>query len=154
MSTLKEKLRADRVQAMKARDELAKNALGLALTVIQRAEVTGEAHELTDDEVLAILRREVASRKDSAAAFAAGNRQDLVDKELAEAELLSAYLPAQLDDAELDAIVAEEVAAAAKAAGGEVSMRQMGQVIKAVNARVDGRAEGALVAAKVKAALA
>ena len=152
--SLKERLRADRVAAMKARDELAKNALGMALTAIQRAEVAGEAHELTDDEVLAILRREVATRKDSAEAFQAGNRPELAEKELAEAALLSAYLPAALSEADIDAIVAEEVAAAAQAGDGTASMRLMGQVIKAVNARVAGRAEGAVVAAKVKAALA
>ena len=152
-SSLKERLRADRIAAMKARDELAKNALAMTLTAIQRAEVEGEAHELTDDEVLAILRREVAMRKDSAEAFVAGGRTELAEKELAEAALLSAYLPAALSEADIDAIVAEEVAAAVRAADGTASMRLMGQVVKAVNARVAGRAEGAVVAAKVKAAL-
>ena len=152
MSSLKEQLRADRVAAMKARDDLTKDALGMAIAAVQREEVAGEAHELSDDEVRAVLNREIRQRKDSAEAYEAGNRPELAEKELAEAEVLQRYLPAPLTDAELDALVAEELAAAR--AAGEVTMRQMGQLIKAVNARTDGRAEGAVVAAKVKAALA
>ncbi|MDQ7992172.1 MAG: GatB/YqeY domain-containing protein [Propionicimonas sp.] len=155
MAELKDRLRADRVVAMKARDELAKNTLGMALTAIQLEEVAGEAaRELSDDEVLRVLTREAAKRKDSAEAYAAGNRPELAEKELAEAALLQAYLPAALSEAELDALVAEEVAAAAASLGEKPTMKQMGQVIKAVNARAQGRAEGATIAAKVRSALA
>jgi len=154
MAELKDRLRADRVVAMKARDELAKNTLGMALTAIQLEEVAGDvARELTDDEVLKVLTREAAKRKDSAEAYAAGNRPELAEKELAEAALLQAYLPAALSEAEVDALVAEEVAAAAAALGAQPTMKQMGQVIKAVNARAQGRAEGATIAAKVRSAL-
>ncbi|MCW5952397.1 MAG: GatB/YqeY domain-containing protein [Propionibacteriaceae bacterium] len=154
MAGLKDRLKADRIVAMKARDEIAKNTLGMALTAIQLEEVAGEvARELSDDEVLKVLSREVAKRKDSAQAYADGKRPELAEKELAEAVVLQAYLPAALTDEELDALVAEEVAAAAAALGGAPTMKQMGQVIKAVNARAQGRAEGALVAAKVRAAL-
>jgi uncharacterized protein YqeY len=154
MAGLKDRLRADRVAAMKARDTLARDTLGMALTALQLEEVSGEvARELSDDEVLAVLTREVAKRRDSASAYAAGKRQELADKELAEAALLQAYLPAALTEAELDVLVAEEVAAAAEALGAAPTLRNMGQVVKAVNARVKGRAEGAVVAAKVKAAL-
>ena len=153
MSSLKDQLRADRIAAMKARDETIKDALAMTLTAIQRAETSGEAHELTDDEVLAIIKREVTMRKDSAEAYHAGNRLDLEAKELAEAAVLGAYLPTPLTDDEVDALVAEEVARVQQA-GTEVSMKHMGQIIKAVNTRADGRAEGAVVAAKVKAALA
>ena len=104
--------------------------------------------------MLKVLTREAARRKDSAEAYTAGNRPELAAKELAEAEILQAYLPAALTEAELDALVAEEVAAAAAALGAEPTMKQMGQIIKAVNARAAGRAEGATVAAKVRAALA
>jgi uncharacterized protein len=97
-----------------------------------------------------VLGREVRKRKESAELYESGNRPELASKELAEVELLSAYLPAPLTEAELDGIVAEEVAAL----GEDASMRQMGQVIKAVNARAKGRAEGAVVAAKVRGALA
>jgi len=154
MAELKDRLRADRVVAMKARDELAKNTLGMALTAIQLEEVAGEvARELTDDEVLKVLTREAAKRKDSAEAYAAGRRPELAEKELAEAAILQAYLPAALSEGELDALVAEEVAAAAAALGAQPTMKQLGQVIKAVNARAQGRAEGAVVAAKVRSAL-
>ena len=154
MAELKDRLRADRVAAMKARDELAKNTLGMALAAIQVEEVAGEvARELSDDEVLKVVTREVAKRKDSAEAYAAGNRPELAEKELAEAAVLQAYLPAALTEPELDALVAEEVAAAAAALGAAPTMKQMGLIIKAVNGRAAGRADGATVAAKVRAAL-
>ena len=155
MAELKDRLRRERGAAMKPRDQVAKDTLGMALTAIQLEEVSGDAaRELTDDEVLKVLTREAARRKDSAEAYTAGNRPELAAKELAEAEILQAYLPAALTEAELDALVAEEVAAAAAALGAEPTMKQMGQIIKAVNARAAGRAEGATVAAKVRAALA
>lgn len=154
MAGMKDRLRADRVVAMKARDELAKSTLGMALSAIQLEEVAGDvARELSDDEVLRILTREVAKRKDSAEAYTSGNRPELASKELAEAAILQAYLPAALTEAELDGLVAEEVAAVAEVLGAAPTMKQMGQVIKAVNARANGRADGATVAAKVRAAL-
>ena len=112
------------------------------------------ARELSDAEVTTVLRREAAKRKDSAQAYAEGNRPELAAKESAEADVLQRYLPAALDEAELDAIVAEEVSAAAAALGEPLGMKQLGGIIKAVNARTAGRADGAAVAAKVKAALA
>ena len=153
MSSLKDQLRADRVAAMKAHDATVKDALAMALTAVQREETSGEAHELTDDQVRAVIKREVAMRKDSAEAYRAGNRPELEAKELAEAEVLGRYLPAELSAEEIGALVAEEVAAAREAAGGELAMKQMGLIIKAVNARAEGRADGATVAAQVKAAL-
>ncbi|MCB0913647.1 MAG: GatB/YqeY domain-containing protein, partial [Propionibacteriaceae bacterium] len=126
----------------------------MAVAAIKNEQVAGtEARELSDDEVLAVLNREVSKRRDSAEAYTAGNRPELAAKELAEIEVLQRYLPAALTDAELDAIVAEEVAAAAAQLGAAPTMKQMGVVIKAVNARAAGRAQGAVVAAKVKAAL-
>ncbi|MCA0306843.1 MAG: GatB/YqeY domain-containing protein [Actinobacteria bacterium] len=154
MSELADRMQADLVAAMKARDDLVRSTLRMAMTAIKNEEVAGaEARELSDNEVLGVLNREVAKRRDSAEAYTAGNRPELAEKELAEVEVLQRYLPAALSDAELDAIVAEEVAAAAAQAGEALTMRQMGLVIKAVNARAAGRAEGAKVAAKVKAAL-
>ena len=154
MSELKDRLQADMVAAMKAHDELTKSTLRMAVAAIKNEQVAGtEARELSDDEVLAVLNREVSKRRDSAEAYTAGNRPELAAKELAEIEVLQRYLPAALTDAELDAIVAEEVAAAAAQLGAAPTMKQMGLVIKAVNARAAGRAQGAVVAAKVKAAL-
>ncbi len=154
MSELKDTIQADLVTAMKAHDELTKSTLRMAVAAIKNEQVAGtQARELSDAEVLGVLNREVAKRRDSAEAYTAGNRPELAAKELAEVEVLQRYLPAALSDAELDAIVAEEVAAAASQLGSTPTMKQMGLVIKAVNARASGRAQGAVVAAKVKAAL-
>jgi uncharacterized protein len=151
MAALKAQLRSDLTTAMKARDTFRTGVLRMVLSAIQTEEVAGaSARELSEDEERAVLGREVRKRKESAELYESGNRPELASKELAEVELLSAYLPAPLTEAELDGIVAEEVAAL----GEDPSMRQMGQVIKAVNARAKGRAEGAVVAAKVRGALA
>ncbi|MFT4108848.1 GatB/YqeY domain-containing protein [Propionicimonas sp.] len=154
MAELSDRLQADMVAAMKAHDEITKSTLRMAIAAIKTEQVAGaEARELSDSEVVAVLNREVAKRRDSAEAYTAGRRPELAAKELAEVEVLQRYLPAALTEAELDAIVAEEVDAAATQLGAAPTMRQMGLVIKAVNARAAGRAEGAKVAAKVKAAL-
>lgn len=151
MAELKDRLRADLTAAMKAREALRLQVIRAALTAIQTEEVSGdEARELTQEEELAVLGREVRRRKEAAELYTQGNRPELAANETAEVELLSVYLPAELTEAEIDAIVADEVAKA----GPDVSTKQMGQVIKAVNARAQGRAEGKVVAAKVKAALA
>ncbi len=151
MAALKDTLRADLTTSRKARDTFRTGVLRMVLSAIQTEEVAGtSARELTGEEELAIVGREVRKRKESAELYTQGNRPELAAKELEEVELLSTYLPAGLSEAELDAIVAEEVAAA----GEGVSMKQMGQIIKAVNARAKGRAEGGVIAAKVKAALA
>jgi len=154
MSELKDRLQADLVAAMKSRDDLTRSTLRMVMTAIQTEQVAGAAaRELSDPEVLAVLNREVAKRRDSAEAYTAGRRPELAQKELAEVAVLQRYLPAALTEAELDQLIAEEVAAAAAQLGGQPTMKQLGLVIKAVNARVAGRAEGAKVAAKVRAAL-
>jgi hypothetical protein len=155
MSELSDRLQTDMVTAMKARDAATLSTLRMAIAAIKNEQVAGkEARVLSDVEVVGVLNREVAKRRDSAEAYTAGNRPELAAKELQEVEVLQRYLPTALTDDELDAIVAEEVAAAAASIGGAPTMKQMGLVIKAVNARAAGRAEGAKVAAKVKAALA
>lgn len=154
MGSVKARLKADLVAAMKAHDEVTKSTVRMALAAIAVEEVAGTAaRELSEAEELSVLTREVNKRKDSAQAYAAGNRPELAAKELAEADILRLYLPAPLSEADLDALVAEEVSAAATALGGRPTMKQMGQVIKAVNARANGRADGGTIAAKVRAAL-
>lgn len=151
MAALKDTLRNDLTTAMKARDTFRTQVIRMALAAIQTEQVAGSsARELSEDEERTVLTREVRKRKESAELYTTGNRPELAAKELEEAELLGTYLPAALTEAEIDALVAEEVAAL----GDERSMKQMGQVIKAVNARTQGRAEGGVIAAKVKAALA
>lgn len=153
--TLEETLHHDMVAAMKARDSALVTTLRMAIGALKNEKVAGkEARQLSEADEVAVLQREVRSRRDSAQAYTDGMRPELAAKELAEVDILSRYLPAMLSDAELDAIVAEEVATAAASAGEAPGMRQMGAVMKAVNARVAGRAEGSAVAAKVRAALA
>jgi len=152
---MKARLRADLTAAMKARDPLTTGTLRMALAAVTTAEVAGTtAKELTDQEVMAVLAKEVRKRAEAAEAFAGAGRTESAEKERAEAAVLTAYLPSPLTDAELGALVAEAVDGVAADLGEPVTMRQMGQVIKAVQARADGRADGSRIAAAVKAALA
>ncbi len=149
MATLKDQLRIDLTAAMKARDETRTRAIRMALTSISNAEVSGAAaHDLTDDELTKILTREAKRRREAAAAFAGAGRDDQAAAELAEEEVLAAYLPAQLTDDELAALV--EAAIAETGASGPAGI---GQVMKVVTPRVAGRAEGSRVAAMVKSRL-
>ena len=151
---LKARLRVDLTAAMKARDPLTTGTLRMALAAVTTAEVAGTtAKELTDQEVTTVLAKEVRKRAEAAEAFAGAGRDELADKERAEAAVLSAYLPTPLTDEQLGALVAEALDAVASDTAGPVTMRQMGQVIKAVQARADGRADGSRIAAAVKAAL-
>lgn len=153
--SLEQELHTDMVAALKARESELVMTLRMAIGALKNEKVAGKvARELSEAEEVAVLQREVRSRKDSAQAYTDANRPELAAKELAEAEVIGRYLPAMLSDDDLDVIVAEEVASAGAALGEKPGMRQMGAIIKAVNARVAGRAEGASVAAKVKAALA
>ncbi|RSS80478.1 GatB/YqeY domain-containing protein [Streptomyces sp. WAC06614] len=153
MTTLKAKLQEDLTTAIKARDELRSSTLRLTLTAITKEEVAGtEARELSDDEVLKVIAKEAKKRREAADAFAQGGRAEQAEREIAEGEVLSGYLPKQLTDDELAAIVAQAVEEA-KAAGAE-GPRAMGAVMKIVNPKVAGLAEGGRVAALVKKALA
>lgn len=152
MGTLEDRLHGDMVAAMKAHDRELTTTLRMAIGALKNEKVAGkQARELSEADEIGVLQREVRTRKDSAQAYTDGGRPELARKELAEVAVLTAYLPAMLTEPELDAIIAEEVAAASQA--DKPTMRQLGGIIKAVNARVAGRAEGRVVAAKVKAAL-
>jgi hypothetical protein len=146
MSALKERLESDLRDAMKARDELVTSTLRMVLAAVRNAEVAGkQARELTDDEVLSVLTKEAKKRREAATAFADAGRAESAAKERAEEEIIARYLPRQLSDEELAAVVAE-----ALAQGGFTGMAQMGPAMKAVQAAVAGRAEGARVAAEVR----
>lgn len=153
MTTLKSKLKEDLTTAMKARDELTSSTLRLTLTAITKEEVSGKtSRELSDDEVQKVIAKEAKKRREAAEAFAQGGRTEQAEREKAEGELLDAYLPKQLSDDELGAIVSSAVDEA-KAAGAE-GPRAMGAVMKIVNPKVAGRADGGRVAAAVKKLLA
>ncbi|HEV2889091.1 MAG TPA: GatB/YqeY domain-containing protein [Frankiaceae bacterium] len=150
MSELKDRLQADLTAAMKARDELRTATLRMALTAVKTEEVSGgAARDLGDDEVLKVLAREAKKRRESATAYADAGRAELAEREDAERVVIEAYLPQQLSDSDLAALVAAAVEEA-----GATSPQQMGAVMKLVTPRVAGRAEGGRVAAAVKKALA
>ncbi|MFD9333674.1 GatB/YqeY domain-containing protein [Streptomyces sp. NPDC060028] len=152
MTTLKAKLQEDLTAAIRARDELHSSTLRLTLSAITNAEVAGkEARVLSDDEVLKVITKEAKKRREAAEAFAKGGRPEQAARETAEGEFLDTYLPKQLGDDELDAIVAQAVAEA-RAAGAE-GPRAIGAVMKIVGPKVAGLAEGGRIAASVKKAL-
>lgn len=146
MSELKERIRADLTTSMKARDEVRTRTLRMVLTEISKEEVSGAAaRELDDAEIQRVLAREAKRRREAAEAFQGAGREDQAAAERAEGDVLAAYLPAQLDDAELTSLVAAAISeTGASGPGG------MGQVMKAVNPRVAGRAEGSRIAAEVR----
>ncbi|MEU2515976.1 GatB/YqeY domain-containing protein [Streptomyces syringium] len=153
MTTLKSKLHDDLTTAIKARDELRSSTLRLTLSAIAYEETAGKsARELSDDEVQKVITREAKKRREAAEAFDKGGRAESAERERAEGEVLAEYLPQQLTDEELAAIVAAAVAEAQ--AGGAEGPRAMGAVMKIVNPQVAGRAEGGRVAAQVKKLLA
>jgi hypothetical protein len=147
---LKEQLREDMVAAMKSKDELRLATLRMALSAITNEEVSGKsARELSDDEVMKVVARETKKRREAAEAFDAADRPELAERERAEGAVLEAYLPAQLGDEEVTALVTEAIASV-DASGPQA----MGQVMKAVQPKIAGRAEGGRVAAEVKRQLA
>ena len=154
MSELKDRLRADLTASMKARDAVTTGTLRMALAAVTNEEVSGAtARDLSDAEVVTVLSREVKKRKEAAEAFDGADRPELAEKERAESAVLARYLPQQLTDDELRTLVAEAVAEVEAATGTAPTMKQMGQVIKAAQARSAGRADGARVAAAVRSAL-
>jgi len=146
MAALKDQLRSDLTAAMKARDEVRTRTLRMALTAVSNAEVAGAtARELSDDEVLKVLTREAKRRREAADAFATAGRTEQAAAEQAEGEVLDGYLPAQLGDDEIAAIVTAEIEQS-----GAAGLGAMGQVMKAVTPRIAGRADGGRVAAEVR----
>jgi len=146
---LKDQLRSDLTTAMKSRDELRTATLRMALAAVSAEEVAGkEARELSDDEVQAVLRREAKKRREAAEAFAGAGRTQQADRERAEGDVLAGYLPAQMEDADLAALVADVITQT-----GASGMQDMGKVMGAANKAVAGRADGSRVAAEVRSQL-
>jgi len=154
MAQLKDRLRADLSTAIKSRSTITVATLRMALAAITTEEVSGaNARELSDDEVLAVLVREAKKRREAADVFAAAGREELATRERAEGEVLAHYLPAQLSDDELRALVAEAIEDVAGQLGKRPGLGQLGLVMKAAKARAANRAEGSRLAAVVLAAL-
>jgi len=145
-TTLKARLRSDLTDAIRARDELRSATLRMALTAVKSAEVAGDsARELSDGEVETVLAKEAKKRREAATAFADAGRTASAERERDELAVLEAYLPQQLSDGDLEAIVRDAVAAS-----GASGPAAMGAVMKVVQPAVAGRAEGGRVAAEVR----
>ena len=152
-SPLKAHLQSELTGAIRSRDEVRTATLRMALTAIRSEEVSGSvARDLSDGEVVAVLGREAKKRREAATAFDGAGRADRAQRERDELGVLQGYLPTQLSDEDLAALVAEEVAVAA--AAGATGMGAMGRVMKGVQPRVAGRADGGRVAAEVRRRLA
>jgi len=151
--TLKDQLRHALTAAMKTRDEVSLAALRQVLSEVAVAETAGdEVAVLSDAQVTAVIASEVRKHHETADAFAGAGRPEQADHARAHAAVLEGYLPAALTDEDLQRIIGEEVAAAA--AGGAEGMKEMGKVVAAVRAKAGPTADGAKIAALVKAALA
>ncbi|MCI8608083.1 MAG: GatB/YqeY domain-containing protein [Firmicutes bacterium] len=146
--TLKEQLMADFKEAMKAKDEVAKNTISFARAAIKQYEVD-HREELDEAGIIAILTKQVKMRKDALADFEKAGRTDLVESYNAEIEILSRYLPAQLSEEEIQAVV-EEIAAGLGIEGGK---QNMGKLMGPVMAKVKGVADGNAVKKAVEAFL-
>ncbi|MDX1604657.1 MAG: GatB/YqeY domain-containing protein [Candidatus Competibacterales bacterium] len=144
---LKQHLQDDMKTALRSRDKERLGAIRLILAAVQQREVD-ERTELDDTQVLALLDKLGKQRRDSIDQYRAADRDDLAARETYELEVIQGYLPKALDEAELDALIDEAIAAS-----GATSMRDMGQVMAGLKPRVQGRADMAAVSARVKARL-
>jgi uncharacterized protein YqeY len=148
--SLKEKLQNDLTSSMRARDEIRSSTIRMILTSIKNEEVAGkEARDLSDAEIITVLSREAKKRREAAEAFDQAGAKDRADQERAEGGIIAEYLPAQLSESEI-----KELIAAAIAETGANSPAQMGLVMKSLQPKTAGKADGGLVSSLVKAALA
>ena len=148
MSELKDRLRADLTGAMKARDSLRASTLRMLLTSVTNAEVAGkEQRELSDDDIVGVLSSEAKKRREAATAYDEAGRAESAAQERAEAEIITGYLPDQLDESQVSELVADTITRLGAAGEG---MRAMGKVMGALQPQVKGRADGAAVAAEVR----
>lgn len=138
---------------MKAKEKERTAAIRALLAAIQAEETTGARHEITDEDVLKVIAREIKKRRESAQVYAENGRQELADAELAEVPFFEAYQPAQLDDAAVDALVAASIEEAAAEAGEPAAMKLMGSVMKIATAKAAGQVDGKRLSDAVKAAL-
>ena len=147
---LKEKLQADLTEAIRGRDEVKSGTIRMLLSAITNEEVAGKAAKvLTDAEIITVLSRETKKRREAVEAFTAAKREDLANKEKAEGVIISKYLPDQLSEVEIKKMIADAIIEtnAAGPAG-------MGLVMKVLQPKIAGKADGGLVSGLVKAALA
>ncbi|MHB1495106.1 MAG: GatB/YqeY domain-containing protein [Acidithiobacillus sp.] len=145
--TLRERIQEDMKSAMRAREAERLVTIRMLLAAIKQREID-ERRELDDTEALSIVDKLIKQRKDSASQFVAGGRPDLAEKEESEIVFLAVYLPAALSPAEIDGLIAETMTAVAAS-----GPKDMGKVLTALRPQMQGRADMAVVAEKVKARL-
>jgi uncharacterized protein YqeY len=144
MSDIKAKIQEDMKNAMRSQDKDRLAAIRLILAALKQREVD-ERITLTDEHVLSILDKMLKQRRESITQYEAANRQDLVDKEAAEVKVIQSYLPAQLSDAEINALIETAIQET-----GAASARDMGKVMGVLKPKVQGRADVSSVSNKVK----
>ena len=145
--TLKERITEDMKTAMRSAEKDRLAVIRLLQAAIKQREVD-ERITLDDTQITSVLEKMIKQRKESVAAFEKGGRADLVAKENAEIVVLQPYLPAQLSDAELDALIAEAIAST-----GAASIKDMGKVMGVVKSKAAGKADMGAVGARIKAKL-
>ena len=154
MAELKDRLRSDLTEAMKAQDKLRTATLRLLLAAVQTEEVSGkQARELSDDEVLKVLAREAKKRSESAEIYTQNGRGELAAEEHAEARIIDEYLPTPLTEAEVADVADTAIAQVAEELGERPSVKNLGLVMKAATAIAAGKADGSRLSAAVKARL-
>ena len=153
--SLKERIRRDLTTAMKAKDKPTTSALRMLLAAIQAEETsTGTRSELTDDQTLKVIAREIKKLRESAEIYRDNGRDELAEAEESEAGVFENYQPQQLNDDELGELVDGVISEVSADAGEQLSMKHMGQVMKSANAKASGRADGKRISEAVKARLA
>lgn len=146
---LKERLKEDLTASMRSRDEIRTGTIRMVLTAITNEEVSGkEMRTLTDGEIITVLSREAKKRREAAEAFDSAGSKERAELERKEGGIIAEYLPAQLSEAELKAMIA-----AAITESGATGPAGMGLIMKTLSPKIAGRADGAAVSAAVKAAL-
>jgi len=147
---LKEKLQADLTDAIRSRNEVVSGTVRMLLAAITNEEVAGKAAKvLTDSEIITVLTREAKKRREAVEAYTQAKRNDLAGKEKAEAAVIANYLPEQLSEDEIKKLIADAIAeTGAKGPAG------MGLVMKVLQPKIAGKADGGVVSGLVKAALA
>lgn len=146
---LETQIMAQLKEAMKAKNTVALEALRAVKSELLLAKTSGANGELSEDQEIALLQKLVKQRKEAAEQFEANERKELAEKELAQAEVIQQFLPAQLSDEELTAAITEIIAEV-----GATSPKDMGKVMGAASSKLAGKAEGKLISAKVKEILA
>ena len=146
---LKERLQSDLTEAIRSRDELASGTIRMVLTAITNEEVSGKsARVLTDAEIITVLSREAKKRREAADAFKDAGRADRAEQETNEGRVISKYLPEQLTEDDIKKIIADAITET-----GASGPAGMGVVMKAIQPKIAGKADGGTVSGLVKAAL-